>query len=115
MNSWTGWSPNEVNFLPTLKALQKLSEDRLEVSEESGEVSVAEPKKVRGIGLVDFPARAVLQAVQVMTHDPCPMPPEVLRPFPNPFFLTLNRPGDDPGAYRVLKPFPDPFFLTLNP
>jgi len=48
---------------PTLKALQRLAEDKLEVSEE-GEVSVTEPKKIRAVGLVDFPARGVLAAVQ---------------------------------------------------
>ncbi len=51
-------------MLPTLKVLQKLSEDKLEVNEESGDVSISEPKKVRGVGLVDFPARAVLSAIQ---------------------------------------------------
>jgi aryl-alcohol dehydrogenase-like predicted oxidoreductase len=44
--------------------LQRLSEDKLDINEESGEVAIAEPKKIRGLGLVDFPARGVLSAVQ---------------------------------------------------
>jgi aryl-alcohol dehydrogenase-like predicted oxidoreductase len=44
--------------------LQRLSEDKLEVNEESGEVTISEPKKVRGLGFVDFPARAVISAIQ---------------------------------------------------
>jgi hypothetical protein len=47
----------EGDVLPTLKAMQALTEDKLDVNEESGEVSIAEPKKVRAIGLVDFPHR----------------------------------------------------------
>ncbi len=56
------WDP-QVDPTPTLKVLQRLSEDKLEVSEE-GVVSIAEPKKIRGIGIVDFPARGVLSAIQ---------------------------------------------------
>ena len=44
--------------------LQKLSEDKIEVNEESGEVTITEPKKIRGIGFVDFPARAIISAIQ---------------------------------------------------
>lgn len=58
------WSPTDLDVLPTLRALHKLSEDKIEVNEETGEVTVIEPKKIRGIGLVDFPPRALLQAIQ---------------------------------------------------
>lgn len=37
---------------------------QIEVNEETGEATVTEPKKVGGLGLVDFPARAVLSAIQ---------------------------------------------------
>lgn len=40
----------------TLKALQKLCEDQVEVGED-GELTVTAPRKVRAIGLVDFPPR----------------------------------------------------------
>ncbi|GIL49677.1 hypothetical protein Vafri_5995 [Volvox africanus] len=59
------WDFQNVDPLPVLKALQKLATDQLEVNEETGEVVVSEPKKIRGIGLVDFPAeqlKAVIQA-----------------------------------------------------
>jgi len=59
------WDPKEHEvLLATLKALQKLSEDKLEINEESGDATVAEPKKVRGLGLVDFPPRAIVTAIQ---------------------------------------------------
>lgn len=49
----------EHDALPTLKALQALTEDKLEVVDPStGELAIVEPKKVRAIGLVDFPARS---------------------------------------------------------
>jgi len=48
----------EHDVLPTLKALQALTEDKLEVIDPStGELAIVEPKKVRAIGLVDFPPR----------------------------------------------------------
>lgn len=58
------WDPKDCDVLPTLKALQKLSEDKLEINEETGEATVTEPKKIRGVGLVDFPARAIVSAIQ---------------------------------------------------
>ncbi|GAX80302.1 hypothetical protein CEUSTIGMA_g7740.t1 [Chlamydomonas eustigma] len=58
------WDPQDHDPLPTLKVLQRLSEDKLDVNEESGEVAITEPKKIRGLGLVDFPARSVLSAIQ---------------------------------------------------
>jgi len=58
------WDLASRDVLPTLKALQRLAEDKLEVNEETGEASVSEPRKVRGLGLVDFPARGVLAAIQ---------------------------------------------------
>ena len=58
------WDPKERDALPTLKVLQRLSEDQLEVNEESGDVTVVGPKKIRGLGLVDFPARSVITAIQ---------------------------------------------------
>ena len=57
--------PQEQDMLPTLKALQKLSEDKVEVNEETGEATITEPKKIRGIGFVDFPARSIISAIQV--------------------------------------------------
>lgn len=61
--SW--WDCNEKDVLPTLKALQRLTEDKLEFDPETGEpTAIAEPKKVRGIGLVDFPPRALVSAIQ---------------------------------------------------
>lgn len=47
-----------------VQVLQKLSEDKLEINEESGEVTIADPKKIRGLGFVDFPARAIISAIQ---------------------------------------------------
>lgn len=58
------WDLKDSNVLPVLKVLQKLSEDKLEVNEETGEVSITEPKKIKGIALVDFPPRAILSAIQ---------------------------------------------------
>ena len=41
-----------------MKALQALTEDKLEVVDPTtGELAIAEPKKVKAIGLVDFPPR----------------------------------------------------------
>jgi len=49
--------------LPTLKALQTLTEDKLEVIDPTtGELAIVEPKKVRGIGLVDFPPRCAARS-----------------------------------------------------
>ncbi|GLC34831.1 NEDD4 E3 ubiquitin-protein ligase [Pleodorina starrii] len=59
------WDFKNSDPLPVLKALQKLATDQLEVNEETDEVAITEPKKIRGIGLVDFPAeqlKAVIQA-----------------------------------------------------
>ena len=50
--------------LPTLKVLQKMAEDKVKVNEETGEVTVTEAKKIKGIGLVDFPARSIMAAIQ---------------------------------------------------
>ncbi|KAG1678863.1 hypothetical protein FOA52_003531 [Chlamydomonas sp. UWO 241] len=58
------WDSKDHDVMPTLKVLQKLATDKIEVNEESGEATVAEPKKVGGVGLVDFPARSVIQAIQ---------------------------------------------------
>eukprot|EP00200_Dunaliella_tertiolecta_P005346 CAMPEP_0202357714 /NCGR_PEP_ID=MMETSP1126-20121109/11636_1 /ASSEMBLY_ACC=CAM_ASM_000457 /TAXON_ID=3047 /ORGANISM="Dunaliella tertiolecta, Strain CCMP1320" /LENGTH=540 /DNA_ID=CAMNT_0048950661 /DNA_START=137 /DNA_END=1759 /DNA_ORIENTATION=+ len=59
------WDVKEHDVLPTLKALQALTEDKLEVVDPTtGELAIAEPKKVRAIGLVDFPPRAILSAIQ---------------------------------------------------
>ena len=50
----------EGDFIGTLKALQRLTEDKLDMNEETGDVlGVGEPRKIRGIGLVDFPSRCV--------------------------------------------------------
>ncbi len=48
--------PQELEVEPTLKALQKLSEDQIEIGED-GEVTITQPRKIRAIGLVDFPPR----------------------------------------------------------
>ncbi|EFJ45335.1 radial spoke protein 5 [Volvox carteri f. nagariensis] len=59
------WDFKNSDPLPVLKTLQKLATDQLEVNEETGEVVISEPKKIRGIGLIDFPAdqlKAVIQA-----------------------------------------------------
>ncbi|GFR49624.1 hypothetical protein Agub_g11696 [Astrephomene gubernaculifera] len=59
------WDFQASDPLPVLKALQRLATDQLEVNEETGEVVVTEPRRIRGIGLVDFPAeqlKAVIQA-----------------------------------------------------
>lgn len=59
------WNPKDTAaMMPTLKALQAMCEDKLDVNEETGEATVAEPKKIQGMGFVDFPARAVLTALQ---------------------------------------------------
>lgn len=52
------------DVIPTLKVLQKLSEDKVEVNEETGEITILEPKKIKGIGLVDFPYDAIKSAIQ---------------------------------------------------
>jgi len=50
--------------VPTLRKLAALAEDKIEVNEESGEVTVTEPKKIKAVGLVDFPYDAVLKVLQ---------------------------------------------------
>ncbi len=42
-----------------------------QVDEESGEVSVTEPRKLRGIGLVDFPAEQLKAAIQAGVPITC--------------------------------------------
>ncbi|GMH36134.1 hypothetical protein BSKO_04002 [Bryopsis sp. KO-2023] len=49
--------------VPTLRALQKLKEDKVEVDPDSGAQTVTAPKKIKAIGLVDFPARAIKDAI----------------------------------------------------
>lgn len=46
-----------------MRALQKLKEDKVEIDEESGSTSITEPKKIKAIGLVDFPISAIMDAV----------------------------------------------------
>ncbi|GFH06605.1 aldo_ket_red domain-containing protein, partial [Haematococcus lacustris] len=58
------WDVQEGDAVATLKALQALTEDKLDLSEEGEQVAVLEPRKVRAIGLVDFPSRAVISAIQ---------------------------------------------------
>lgn len=43
----------------------------VQVDEDSGEVSVSEPKKIRGIGLVDFPADRLKAAIQAGVPITC--------------------------------------------
>ena len=57
----------EHDVLPTLKALQALTEDKLEVIDPTtGELAISEPKKIRAIGLVDFPPRCVRCSEELM-------------------------------------------------
>ncbi|KXZ53326.1 hypothetical protein GPECTOR_7g1220 [Gonium pectorale] len=59
------WDFQSADPLPVLKALQRIATDQVEVNEETDEVAITEPRKIRGIGLVDFPAeqlKAVIQA-----------------------------------------------------
>ena len=39
------------------------------MAEDTGTVTITEPKKIKGVALVDFPARGVLAAVQVSEHS----------------------------------------------
>lgn len=49
--------------MPTLRALQKLKEDKVEMDADTGTTSITEPKKIKAIGLVDFPVNAIKDAV----------------------------------------------------
>lgn len=57
------WDVQALDVEATLKSLQKLCEDQVEVGED-GELTITAPKKVRAIGLVDFPPRAIIKAIQ---------------------------------------------------
>lgn len=59
---WFDFKAHDV--IPTLKVLQKMSEQKEEVNEETGEVTVLEARKIKGIGLVDFPFEAIKSAIQ---------------------------------------------------
>ncbi|PNW76202.1 hypothetical protein CHLRE_12g544000v5 [Chlamydomonas reinhardtii] len=65
------WDFAAADPLPVLKALQRMATDQLQVDEDSGEVSVSEPKKIRGIGLVDFPADRLKAAIQAGVPITC--------------------------------------------
>ncbi|KAG2433807.1 hypothetical protein HXX76_008165 [Chlamydomonas incerta] len=65
------WDFEAADPLPVLKALQKMATDQLQVDEDSGEVSVSEPRKIRGIGLVDFPADRLKAAIQAGVPITC--------------------------------------------
>ncbi|MEW5315305.1 MAG: hypothetical protein WDW38_006745 [Sanguina aurantia] len=53
-----------VDVLPTLKALQQLTEDKMEPGADGAEEVLLEPRRVKGLALVDFPASALLAALQ---------------------------------------------------
>eukprot|EP00951_Prasinocladus_malaysianus_P013799 scaffold104834_cov41-Prasinocladus_malaysianus.AAC.1 len=58
------WDFQEKDIIPTLKALKVLTLDDATVNEETGEVTVNSLAKVRAIGLLNFPYRAILDALQ---------------------------------------------------
>ncbi len=51
-------------MVPHLRALQELSEDRVEASPETSEPAVSEPRRLRALGLVDPPAGVVRAALR---------------------------------------------------
>jgi hypothetical protein len=53
-----------VDVLPHLRALQQLAEDKVEVSADTGELAVTEPRKLAGLGLVNPPAAVVKAALR---------------------------------------------------
>ncbi|KAG2484363.1 hypothetical protein HYH03_016782 [Edaphochlamys debaryana] len=65
------WDFKTADPLPVLKALQKIATDQLQVDEETEEVTVSEPRKIRGIGLVDFPAEQLKAAIQAGVPITC--------------------------------------------
>uniref|UniRef100_A0A061R728 Aldo keto reductase n=1 Tax=Tetraselmis sp. GSL018 TaxID=582737 RepID=A0A061R728_9CHLO len=59
------WDLRERDVVPTLKAVKALTIDEGDVDPETGAVSVTAPAKVRAVGLLDFPFRGVLDAIQM--------------------------------------------------
>lgn len=53
-----------VDVLPTLKVLQQLTEDKVEPGVDGAEDVLLEPKRVKGLALIDFPASALLAILQ---------------------------------------------------
>ncbi len=52
------------DVVPHLRALQQLAEDKVEVSPDTGELAVTEPRKLAGLGLVNPPAAVVKDALR---------------------------------------------------
>ncbi len=59
------WDFKERDIMPTLKALKALTLDEATIDEATGEVTVTALAKVRSIGLLNFPYRAILDAIQM--------------------------------------------------
>lgn len=60
------WPDTRVDFLPTLRALQALTQDKIVLDEDTRRPVIAEGgnKKLKGFGLVDFPYEAIKAAIQ---------------------------------------------------
>mmetsp|Transcript_36018 Transcript_36018/g.101993 ORF Transcript_36018/g.101993 Transcript_36018/m.101993 type:complete len:511 (-) Transcript_36018:159-1691(-) len=58
------WDFKEKDVIPTLKALKALTLDDATINPETGEVTMNALAKVRAIGLLNFPYRAILDAIQ---------------------------------------------------
>lgn len=59
------WDFKERDIMPTLKALKALTLDDATVDPETREVTINAPAKVKAIGLLNFPYRAILDALQM--------------------------------------------------
>eukprot|EP00873_Tetraselmis_striata_P008526 jgi/Tetstr1/428790/TSEL_018777.t1 len=59
------WDFQERDIMPTLKALKALTLDDATVDPETKEVTINAPAKVKAVGLLNFPHRAILDAIQM--------------------------------------------------
>lgn len=51
------------DVLPVLRTLGRLVEDKTEWNAETNEMMIIEPKKIKTIGLIDFPCEVIVQVV----------------------------------------------------
>lgn len=59
------WDFKEKDIMPTLKALKQLTLDEVAINPDTNEVTIVTPAKIKAIGLLDFPYRAILDAIQM--------------------------------------------------
>lgn len=59
------WDFMERDIMPTLKVLKALTLDEATINPDTGEVTVTALAKIRAVGLLNFPYRAILDAIQM--------------------------------------------------